>query len=324
MNYHLGAPGATDQLKLDSEPFAFGGEGNLHDISVFGLPQIAKIFHQALSLNSAKHGFLKNLVELSRADNLLNRAALPWQLIFDQNDQLAGYTMQSCLGWSNLGDLLQDDEAEFGFKEVAWVFCRLHQALTAAHSAGLVIGDFNAGNIMFRLNGQNCEVCLVDTDSWNKPADNYYSLMIKPGQAQHPELYQAIVNNQALPPVKTGHDWWSFAYLLFCSLTKCDPFSGAKTDNKGELLEETERILGKLTVRYPDIQQDPDNARRILAIGKPQMISLDRLLTAKSGGQYPLWLLAELYRYAAPCHNCGNEVNYKPGVCPYCAAALWT
>lgn len=302
--------------KDSSSPLIFqnsvgsAGEATIYPIQNSNL--VAKIFHDTISKDSVKYKIIsRECFDLS--EDLLEYATLPRKIIVNEKGEIVGYAMPHLKGWHNFEEILN-----YNLKTRVWAFCHLHKALHIIHKHGFVIGDFSTDNIMFKIDGKNMKVCFIDTDSWSHPNDNLQAKIIKATQAQHPELYLAIIKNDDLPPIQPKHDWWSFTYLLYIYLTGgCDPFDGI-----GNNIDYDERVIDALVIQLPDVKIDLELSQNIYSLGPVLLHVCNRILTTKDEHVFPIQALIRLYGYTIPCRNCKKEVNHEIGICPFCSGSL--
>lgn len=129
--------------------------------------------------------------------------------------------------------------------ELAATFRDLHATVAAVHRAGVVIGDFNDGNVLV----DGGRAWLIDTDGWQH------------GGFAQPMYQERFVDPRLCDPAATAPvlvrphdadgDWFAFAVMLFRALLLVGPYGGVLAPARG--VPQAARPLRGVTVFDPDV-----------------------------------------------------------------------
>src|SRR5207237_5340262 len=96
----------------------------------------------------------------------------------------------------------------------------LHASVTALHAAGVVLGDFNDGNVL--VDGPRCH--LLDADSFQHgrwTCALYTERFVDPRLCRRPAPAPVLTR-----PHDRDSDWYAFATMVFRTLLWVGPFGG--------------------------------------------------------------------------------------------------
>lgn len=266
-----------------------------------------KIYHDPTPARAAK---LLDLLQIS--DGLPPQVVAPRQPVFDMGGkQVIGFSMElapdRALPLSHLRN--KAFRANYGFnnRQVAQLFQAIHPVLTGLHAAGLVIGDFNELNVLFKA---ACPV-LIDVDSYQFGP---YPCPVATEACLDPRLYG--LDLAAKPVFRPEHDWYSFAVLLFRSLLLAHPYGGNHPQVK-KLTERAEQglfILGA-GITYPKIALSP----WLLSDELGEVFY--RVFAGQKRETFPLPVLGSFLQGLVECPTCREWFPAQRTNCPLCQPA---
>ncbi len=190
----------------ENKELARGGEGR---IILMKSNMVAKIFHQALLIDSLPHfEFLMKMPELL--------FLAPKDILF-QNNQIAGFVMP----------LLSDDfvplsalfnqafclQHQINAAEKSKIIEQIYQAIQFVHQNNMVIGDLNPYNVM--INIKDFSAKMIDVDSYQTPYRKHSGLLL-----------EDIRDYQFAGAVSQHSDFFAFSVLVFNLLSFTHPFKG--------------------------------------------------------------------------------------------------
>jgi hypothetical protein len=207
---------AGKQVKVsDAELLGEGGEARVYRLGRSAL----KLFHPPADPQARRLLGLK-VEKLQRFPQGLPAAVIaPTGVATDRAGHVIGYAMPLVEGADDFGRLANRKWrlAVLPNARLLALFTELHAVVTALHGAGVVIGDFNDGNVLFA--GER--PYLIDADSMQfggLPCPVAHERFLDP------RLYG--VDLAAAPRFDAGTDWYAYAVLLFQSLLAVHPFGG--------------------------------------------------------------------------------------------------
>jgi len=182
---------------------------------------------------------------------------------------------------------------------VCRVFTELHTLLSALHAAGVVVGDLNSGNVLFK----DEDVRIIDADSMQLAG---WPCPVADERILDPALYG--VDLAAAPAFSPDTDWYAFSTLLFESLLYVHPYGGVKKGMKS-LLERAQagHSVLRSDVKRPKAAADPELLPEAL------LDWFERVFDRGARGAFPPDLLALAWTACA----CGAE--HGQSACPACA-----
>lgn len=247
---------------------------------------------------------------LSRTASLPDTVIAPQQPVCDDRGRTIGFTMPLLeTDYREIRDLSKKKfrkQTGITTREIAQLFLRAGRTLRAIHQAGMVVGDLNDLNLMFR----DDDVCFIDVDSFQF---DVYPCMVGTEAFIDPDLYGYDL--AARPRFKPRHDWYSFAVLLFKSLLLAHPYGGVHPSIK--LLPQ--RAMQGISVFHPDV-----NYPRIAY--SPDLLTDDLQVIFKDWfdrGKRDELLLDALTQYLselATCSQCDATYPKNRPQCPECLA----
>lgn len=143
----------------------------------------------------------------------------PLELVTDAHGKSIGFTMPAIPAAEPVLRLTQRRwrEGAVSNQQVAALFARLHDAVTRVHAAGIVCGDLNDANVLFRDDA----VWLIDADSVQF---GKHLCVVAHERYLDPRLYGRDLTRG--PAFDASTDWYAFAVMLFTSLTYVHPYGG--------------------------------------------------------------------------------------------------
>jgi len=213
-----------------------GGEGQVFEL-VNNSAQVLKIYTELLTpLKVSKLRLMASL-----ANNTLRQyAAWPDDVVTAPNGQVVGFTMQKLVDYYPLHMLFSPMDRKRLFPDKGYNFLvhvarNLATAFYALHSAGLVVGDVNEGNILVNARGM---IAFIDCDSFQiKNGNSYHFCEVGVPRYTPPELLEKTSFNNVVRTVNT--DAFSMAVLIFQLLfLGRHPFAG-KNLTQEDIEEET-------------------------------------------------------------------------------------
>jgi hypothetical protein len=199
----------------DSDLVGEGGEARVYRHGQAAL----KLFHPATDALGRRLLDLK-VAKLARFPRGLPPPVIaPTKLVHDGAQKVVGYVMPLVEHAEDFGRL-QSRKWRAGAMpngKVTALFLALHEAVRGLHARGVVVGDFNDGNVLFTGDRPH----LIDADSMQ-----FGGLPCAVGHEKYldPRLYG--VDLTTAPRFDEGTDWYAFAVLLFSSLLYVHPFGG--------------------------------------------------------------------------------------------------
>ena len=290
----------TDQLGA-------GGEGTVFKSSVNGNFVAVKVYHQPDPKRARKlQAFLAKSWTLPQS-----KIALPLHLVYDSKGQdVVGLTMPLLgSGFEELTSLANKKyRASFlvNTKTVTDIFLNGWETVDTIHQNGLVIGDFNDLNGLFR----GTEMLFIDVDAWQFDT---FPCPVGTEQFLAPELYG--IDLSLKPVFKPEYDWYSYAVMLFKSLLLVHPYGGTHKDVKQLTTRATKRMtVFDRSVTYPKIALAPDLLDDDLAH------VFEEIFARGGRGPFPLNVLRSYSQSLTECTSCGTYYPASRKQCPVCNA----
>ena len=282
-----------------------GGEGLVVKGRIGTKTQAIKVYHKPTKLRSTKlQDFFGKQWTLPQ-----NRIAVPLKPVYNsKKSMIIGLTMPLIgTGFEDMAVLAnKKTRANLGIttQDVAKIFLDGHRTLKQIHSNGLVVGDLSDLNVLFRQN----KMLWIDVDAWQF---GRFPCPVAAIEFVDPSLYG--INYSRAPVFKTENDWYSFAVLLFRSLTLVHPYGG--THKKVRAFER--RAANKISVfdpsvKYPKIAISPDILSDDLAH------EFTEIFQQGKRGEFPLQMLETYTKSLRKCSNCGTWFPKNRQGCPVC------
>ena len=242
-------------------PLGQGGEADVYDLGggrvlkiyktprhpdVAGVPELEQAAaHRLAEIGDKLRAFPRGLPgRVVRPQDLATRK---------KHGPVAGYAMARVDGeplhrlaephWRRAHPVAADD--------VVAVFRDLHLAVEAIHRAGVVIGDFNDGNVLVSLAGAP-RAWLIDADSWQY--GRWRSTMFTE-RFVDPRLCDPAATAPVLAaPHDPDGDWYAFTVMLFRSLLLTGPYGGVFTPrDPARRVPQAARPLRRISVFDPEV-----------------------------------------------------------------------
>lgn len=251
---------------------------------------------------------------LPKTPTLPSTVISPQKLVLNQkrNPQVIGFTMRLLEGeYTEIRQLASRKyRATSGIntQAISQLFMTTGETLRQIHQAGMVVGDLNDLNLMFK----GSELLFIDVDSFQF---EQYPCAVGTEAFIDPLLYG--VDLGAKPAFQPIHDWYSFAVLLFKSLLLSHPYGGVHPHVK--LL--TQRAHQKMSVFCADVIY-PKIAYSLDLLSDDLANVFDQWFTQGHRGEFPL---DQLQLYAASlrkCAFCGEPYPMQRARCPHCATLI--
>lgn len=228
------------------------GEGG--EAIVFGQGKHAiKIYKRPTRLRAEKLKFL-----LSKNWPLpKDKVVLATDLVEDMNGNIVGLVMDKLS--SSFEELASLSNRRFRrshnitSERITKLFIDGAHTLQTIHNAGIVVGDMNDRNELFRAN----DMIFLEPDGMQVGS---FPCLVATEQFVDPQLYGVDLSRQGSKPVfEANMDWYSYAVLFFKSLLMVHPYGGVHS----QFPKLTQRAMNKVTVFdtgviYPKIAEDPN------------------------------------------------------------------
>jgi hypothetical protein len=135
--------------------------------------------------------------------------------------------------------------------DVVAAFRDLHLTVGAIHRAGVVIGDFNDGNVLVSLAGAP-RAWLIDADSWQYGrwrSTMYCERFVDPRLCDPAATAPVLAR-----PHDPDGDWYAFTVMLFRSLLLTGPYGGVHApSDPARRVPQAARPLRRLSVFDPEV-----------------------------------------------------------------------
>lgn len=283
-----------------------GGEGLVVKAKLNGSqPNALKIYHQPSPERSRKlTAFFKQKWHLP-----LNKIALPQKPIYNlSGDMIVGVTMPYLGGGFEEVALFANRKARLmhgiNTKLITEVFLDGLESLRDIHAQGLVVGDLNDLNVLFR----GSEMLWIDTDAWQWGS---FPCPVATLEFLDPSLYGIDLSKK--PVFEEINDWYSFAVMLFRSLLLVHPYGGVHKQYKS-LQQRAKHNITALDkgIKYPKIAFSPDILSDELAD------EFLKIFKHQQRGVFPKQLLDMYLGNLTECPNCKTYYPMVRSGCPVC------
>lgn len=215
-----------------------GGEGQVYEV-YHNDGVVVKLYNEEPDSSRAEK--LKHMVSMGN-NSIHTYAAWPTDIVTDLKGNTIGFVMRKLVNSVPLHMLFSpmDRKKIFpnkGYNFLVHVARNLAAAFYSLHSAGLVIGDVNEGNILIDKNGM---LTFIDCDSFQvqvKEEKKYYFCEVGVPRYTPPELLEMVSFDEVVRTPNT--DVFSMAVLIFQLLfLGRHPFAGRNTTEE-DIDEET-------------------------------------------------------------------------------------
>ncbi|MFO0597347.1 MAG: hypothetical protein U0228_18710 [Myxococcaceae bacterium] len=280
----------------DADLVGEGGEARVFRHGTSAL----KIFHEPTDA-LGRRVLDQKLQKLAAFPSSLPAAVLaPQELVADRLGRVVGYRMPLIDGAVDFGRLANRKwrTGVVSSQQSVRILSTLHHVVEAVHGAGVVIGDFNDGNVLLN----QFEPLLIDADSMQFGG---FACPVGHERFLDPKLYG--VDLSAAPRFSTGSDWYAFAVLVFQTLLSVHPFGGTH----GKLAT----LLRRAEARHSVLRNDVTLPRTAVS---PKVLPDDLLhwfhavFEADTRQAFPFTTLQLVF---TTC-SCGTE--HARAVCPDC------
>jgi serine/threonine protein kinase len=233
-----------------------------------------------------------------------------------KTSRVVGYTMQFLKGAEVLRRMSERSYRSQGIPDdlVVALFRNLHAAVSAVHSKGVIIGDFNDLNVLTRGELPS----LIDADSFQY-AGNGQTFWCGTFTARFADPLRCATTGTTLlldKPHNEMSDWYAYAVMLMQSLLFIDPYGGVyKPKNAADRIPHGQRPLKRITVWHPEVQY-PKPALPLGVLPDELLHYFHETFEKDRRDVFPLGLLDRL-RWTE-CAGCG--AHHARAVCPVCAA----
>ena len=270
------------------------GEGGEAKVYLYGNYAI-KIYHQDF-ITPKRARKLKSFPK-----NLPTKLIAPVDLLEDRKGDIIGFSMEVVSGAEPF-IMLSNKRFRGNFAVDAVVKIHLDTLATIRqiHSAGMIIGDLNDLNLLFR----DKEAFFIDADSMqfgNFPCE------VATEKFLDPRLYG--IDFSARPSFSRESDYYSYCVLLFEDLLLVNPFGGVHKDYPTLL----KRAQKRVSVFNPKVMY-PKAAIPYKVLSDDLLDYFLKVFEKDLRGEFPEKLIGNL-RWTK-CTVCGNE--HTRAVCPFC------
>ncbi len=279
-----------------------GGEGVVLRLSN---GNAMKVYHQPTRQRSDKlQSFFGQGWNLPQS-----KVALPLQPVYNKRQtMIVGLTMPYLgTGFEDVAVLSNKKKrANLGIttRDITQLFLDGHMTLSQVHQNGLVVGDLSDLNVLFRANN----MLWIDVDAWQF---DRFPCPVATMEFVDPALYGIDLSKG--PAFQPENDWYSYAVLLFRSLTLAHPFGGVHTKVKALTKRAAQRItIFDSNVKYPKIAIHPD----ILS----DDIAQEFIRVFESGKRevFPRQVLEDYQQSLTECNKCKTWFPRNRRGCPVC------
>lgn len=227
--------------------------------------------------------------------------------------EVVGYAMRKVGGapMFTLGEPRARRAAAIDLADLRAAFLHLHATVTALHAAGVIIGDFNDGNVL--VDGARCH--LIDADSlqygrW--PCPMFTERHVDPRLCDRAAPAPVLVR-----PHDAASDWFAFATMLFRALAWVGPFGGVHqpADPRARVAPAARSLRGP-SVFAADVIY-PRAAAPLAGLPDGLARYFREVFDGGTRGPFPRALLEDLpLARCAPC-----AIDHARAQCPACRAA---
>lgn len=284
-----------------------GGEG-----MVFGTGQQAvKIYHRPQSGRVEK---LQLLISSQLSRTFPTNVLGPYQLVLDEDQQLAGFTMPRLPRDSHIARKLSDPNfchANIpGVRPAVGLLLDIHRTLERLHQLGFIVGDLNDHNIHFAMPADmDWPSYWIDVDSFQLGT---HVCPVAMKTFLDPHLYD-VADFSSRPWFSQASDWYAYFVLLVKSLLLAHPYGGTHVQHKS--LEA--RAMDGISLIHPSVIY-PKLARPIETLPDDLLHHMTLVFEEGLRPPFPVQLLTEYATNLHHCSHCGLDYpKSRPG-CPGC------
>jgi len=231
----------------------------------------------------------------------------------DSNSMIVGYSM-ACATHVHLLTMLgrKDFQSRLHSDAVARVMSKVHRVLGSVHKSGVVIGDFNDLNILFRVNKSGAaEVYFIDADSYQYGAFKCHMFNVKFVDPLICSIWDGhLMMTQAH---SKATDWYAWSVMLMQALLLTGPYGGVHRPKDGVPLKQELRPLERLSI-FSDEVRAPKASRPWIGLTDYAIEHFRQTFIEDRRRVFDPGELATLK--LTKCSDCGME-HYR-NACPDC------
>jgi hypothetical protein len=296
--------GKLIQLK-QQQVIGAGGEGTVFRVRWQRQDVAVKLYHEPTAQRQQK------LLELLAGNWQLpqDRIAIPYQIA---RDPATGEPLGPVMPFldapiaeiDRLANKKQRAAERLSTRQVARIFLDGATVLEQIHQSGLVVGDLNDQNILYR--GE--QMLWIDVDAWQFAN---YACPVACEDYLAPELYNLDLSVR--PCFTPEHDWYAFAVHLFRSLLLVHPYGGLHP-NVPQLTRRAAQRLFVLQqpVSYPKFASTP-------ALLSEELLEIfERYFAYGWRGAFPRATLEAYIDALIECPSCQMDYPRQLALCPHC------
>lgn len=185
----------------------------------------------------------------------------------------------------------------------------LHGTVTALHAAGVVIGDFNDGNVL--VDGPRAWLIDADSFAWGPwPCPMFTERFVDPRLCDRAAPAPALIR-----PHDAESDWFAYTVMLFRTLCWVGPFGGVhQPADPARRVAPAARPLRGPSVLEPEVVY-PRSAAPLAVLSDELLDHFAAVFAHGARGRFPPALLDRLR--LRRCADCGLD-HTRPR-CPACA-----
>jgi len=188
----------------------------------------------------------------------------------------------------------------------------LHLTLCGVHAAGVVVGDFNDGNVL--VDGARAHLIDADSFQWGRwPCSLFTERFVDPRLCDPAAPAPALIR-----PHDRDSDWFGFAVMVFRTLVWVGPFGGVhQPRDPARRVAPAARPLRGPTVFDPEVVY-PRAAVPLAALSDELRGHFEDVFVGGARGRFPAALLDRLR--LTRCTTCG--LDHARAVCPGCRTTV--
>ena len=292
-----------------------GGEAEIYKIDN---KSVAKIF------KTEKHPDFSNNVNAQKAvvaklqmyedkltkfpANLPTSVVFPQDILRDSKAKFVGYTMNFIDNAEvvyKLSDRRFKEQSSLNVHFVIDVYTEIFRVLKLLHDKGVVVGDFNDLNVMFKFDKS---IFYIDVDSYQY--DKYKTLVYT---EKFVDPLKCNTSIQLCQPHDENSDWYAYTAMFTEALLCCGFYGGIHRPKSGKKFTQSERVLNRVSIFHADVQY-PKPAYSIDILPPDFVKFLKSTIESDKRGEFPSVFLNK--NDWKPCKSCGNlHANTQ---CPIC------
>lgn len=246
---------------------------------------------------------------LTRAPMLPSNAVAPQTLIYNPDGVAIGFSMplltSDAVEVRQLASRNYRRKHNIRISDVISIFLDIHYTLDQIHSVGIVVGDLNDLNIMFK----GAQSYFIDVDSFQFDG---FPCPVGTEEFIDPQLYNVDLYSD--PVYSRQTDWYAYLVLLFKSLLMAHPYGG--THHAVHTL--TQRAVQGISVLNESVTY-PKIALPIATLSDDLLELCTRWFNNRQRGIFPLRLLHDYQESLVECHTCSMMYPRERKHCPVCS-----